>query len=135
MRARVLEVADRAVPLHVELLTAPLEPGVELVEMGLGLGDVALEPGDVGALDATIEQLRERELLAVDELLQGDLDVLAHDAFSLLRWRRPPRGMGPALAEEETLDLRPIGHTGGRDERASLRAGMMSRKIVGWRSD
>jgi hypothetical protein len=79
----VLNVPDRAVPLHLELLAAPLEARVQFVEMVLGLLDVAFEPRDVRTRDATAFELGEGELLAIDERVERNLDVVAHDAVLL----------------------------------------------------
>ena len=77
--AQVEDVADRAVPLHLELIAAQLEAAVQLVEVLLRLRDVPREAwGGVAGL-LLRDEVRELQVLAVDQLPERDLHVLADD--------------------------------------------------------
>jgi hypothetical protein len=106
---------------HLQFAATAVESGIQLVEMVFGLLDVAFEARDGFSLDSPIEKPAEGDLLAIDQLLKGDLDVLANDAILL----------GTLLADldEEWIERVPhevqlhrisLGQTGQRRRRRSL---------------
>jgi hypothetical protein len=63
--------------LHLQLAEPFLQPLVEPVEVGLGLGDQAVEAGDGLSLDLAVEEIGQLPVLAVDQGVERDLDVPA----------------------------------------------------------
>ena len=81
--AQVLDVGHGAVPLQLQFPAALVETVIQVVEVLLGLGDQAVEPLDRLAFDLPVQQFAELHLLAVDQGVETDFDVLG-DPLDLL---------------------------------------------------
>ena len=79
----MLDVGHGAVPLQLQFPAASIQAVIQVVEVLLGLGDQAVEPLGRLALDLPVEQIAELHLLAVDQGVEADFDVL-DDPLDLL---------------------------------------------------
>ncbi len=61
-----------------KFLTAAVQAIVQIVKVLLGLGDQAVEPLNRLALNLAVEQIAELHLLAVDEGVEADVNVIGH---------------------------------------------------------
>src|SRR5712691_2502537 len=73
--AEMLNVGDRTMALQFQFLLPCFEPIVEFVEMLFGLSDQAIQSRSRQTFDLAIDELRQLEVLSVDQRVQTDLNV------------------------------------------------------------
>ena len=98
--AQVRDVGDHAVPFHRQFTPAALQAVVQLIQVGFRLGDLPVKARDRGAFDLAVDELGELKVLAVDQDVERDLDVLG-DGGNL------PRAFGGHLRTESLQRVPP----------------------------